>query len=472
MSAKRGKKRAAIVLDGLDSSHTTAAPAPAAPRAVALSSLSRDLGAVSATGAAVPRADAPRVIPLRQGVVARPREAAVAAHEAAASKAAAAAAARGGGASAGAAAQGPAIPLPDGDAAGGDDAVDPLVNLPDADPDCYVNVPVEGFGDAILRGMNWEPGKAFGRSEKPVAPFEFTSRPARLGLGAAPKRRDSDDNGGGDGKGGGDNGQSGNAHQRGSAAAAAKPPAAVAGPTGTFNTAGAGETAMLELGERVIFVARDGSGAERKGAVRALLGPLVVVTDDETGGNVRVPAGEVRRDMEAARAAAASLAAERAAAAAGAGNGAGADAGADAGAGGDGKGGGASGSGGKGSSVAKGWARPGLRVRVISKSIAGGRLYCKKGVITDVPGLGIVTLRMDDALGVADAVKERQIETIVPRGTGSAVTVLRGDARGRSGSIVERDSEGRRVAVQFSEDLDIAWYALDDVCAFQQGFSI
>ena len=51
--------------------------------------------------------------------------------------------------------------------------------------DDYDRVPIEAFGEAMLRGMGWAPGKAVGLNNKGVAaPIEFRPRHHRLGLGA------------------------------------------------------------------------------------------------------------------------------------------------------------------------------------------------------------------------------------------------------------------------------------------------
>jgi hypothetical protein len=54
--------------------------------------------------------------------------------------------------------------------------------------DDYANRPVDGFGEALLRGMGWSEGKPIGLNNKGlVEPIEFKKRPGeRLGLGAKP----------------------------------------------------------------------------------------------------------------------------------------------------------------------------------------------------------------------------------------------------------------------------------------------
>lgn len=63
-----------------------------------------------------------------------------------------------------------------------------LSNLPEeATLDRYEELPVEEFGEALLRGMGWEKGKPIGRNAKTVVlPLEYTRRQGKLGLGATP----------------------------------------------------------------------------------------------------------------------------------------------------------------------------------------------------------------------------------------------------------------------------------------------
>lgn len=63
-----------------------------------------------------------------------------------------------------------------------------LKDLPsEASLDAYEAMPVESFGEALLRGMGWSEGRAIGRGAKEeVTAKELVRRPHRLGLGAAP----------------------------------------------------------------------------------------------------------------------------------------------------------------------------------------------------------------------------------------------------------------------------------------------
>jgi len=58
----------------------------------------------------------------------------------------------------------------------------------EADEEAYENVPIEQFGEAMLRGMGWETGKPIGLNNRGLTePVEFIARQGRLGLGATPE---------------------------------------------------------------------------------------------------------------------------------------------------------------------------------------------------------------------------------------------------------------------------------------------
>jgi len=66
-----------------------------------------------------------------------------------------------------------------------------LGKLPEqASLDDYESMPIESFGEALLRGMGWKEGQGIGRNGKGAAEaVEYVARPTRLGLGATPKER-------------------------------------------------------------------------------------------------------------------------------------------------------------------------------------------------------------------------------------------------------------------------------------------
>ncbi|GBG90266.1 hypothetical protein CBR_g50444 [Chara braunii] len=68
-------------------------------------------------------------------------------------------------------------------------------SLPDVDDtETYETMPIELFGEALLRGMGWEQGKPLGRrADSVIEPMEYRPRPDRLGLGAVAGRPPQDE---------------------------------------------------------------------------------------------------------------------------------------------------------------------------------------------------------------------------------------------------------------------------------------
>jgi G patch domain/KOW motif-containing protein len=71
------------------------------------------------------------------------------------------------------------------------------------------------------------------------------------------------------------------------------------------------------------------------------------------------------------------------------------------------------------------WLRPNLRVRIVSKSLRGGKFYRKKGRVDDIVSSTRVSLLMDDGQ-LVDDVRERDVETLVPAVQGTPVLILSG----------------------------------------------
>lgn len=308
----------------------------------------------------------------------------------------------------------------------------------EAGADAYADTPVEEYGEALMRGMGWAPGGAIGLSNPAVVqPIEYVARHHRLGLGATPK------------------------------AVEAK------------------EKRIVKPGESreprpVMVVQRDADGHQRH--YRTLdekLVPLAATTVREgaavavTGGPHQGVLGRVAR-LQAERAVvrlangeevevqpahlvlaahytppaapAAGQAAKRKADEADGGAAAAPRGGATAGAG------------------ASGWVRPGLLVRIVSKSLKEGRYYQKKARVVDVPTLGECALRLADDGKLVEAVPERALQTVVPR-TGQRVMILRGSQTGRTATLVEVNDKKEEAVVQTADELDLRAYAYDEICA-------
>lgn len=86
------------------------------------------------------------------------------------------------------------------------------------------------------------------------------------------------------------------------------------------------------------------------------------------------------------------------------------------------------------------WLRSNIRVRIISKELKGGRFYLKKGEVLDVVGPTTCDISMDESRELIQGVDQDLLETAIPR-RGGNVIVLYGRHKGVYGSLVEKDTE-------------------------------
>ncbi|KAL7246041.1 hypothetical protein ACSBR2_001216 [Camellia fascicularis] len=93
------------------------------------------------------------------------------------------------------------------------------------------------------------------------------------------------------------------------------------------------------------------------------------------------------------------------------------------------------------------WLSSRIRVRIISKDLKGGRLYLKKGEVVDVVGLTTCDISMDDTRELIQGVDQGLLETALPR-RGGPVLVLYGKHKGVYGSLVEKDVENETAVVR------------------------
>eukprot|EP01083_Nonionella_stella_P070550 188810_1 len=110
------------------------------------------------------------------------------------------------------------------------------------------------------------------------------------------------------------------------------------------------------------------------------------------------------------------------------------------------------------------WVVPHTRVRVVSKSLGGGRFYTKKGRVVDVVSPFEFMLLMDSGETLC-GVFEKNVETVAPK-VGRDVIMVCGEHKGRSGRLLEKSSSKNTAAVQFLPDLDVVKCTLDDLCEY------
>eukprot|EP01116_Phalansterium_solitarium_P017797 TRINITY_DN4479_c0_g1_i1.p1 TRINITY_DN4479_c0_g1~~TRINITY_DN4479_c0_g1_i1.p1 ORF type:complete len:595 (+),score=222.38 TRINITY_DN4479_c0_g1_i1:195-1979(+) len=115
----------------------------------------------------------------------------------------------------------------------------------------------------------------------------------------------------------------------------------------------------------------------------------------------------------------------------------------------------------------KGWLRPHLVVRIVSKSLDNGRFYLKKGVIVDVIGSQVCSVQVDGSRQLVEA-KQRMLETVIPKKANQKVMIVEGPDRGRKGRFMEKTKEKdeERAVVQLAGSLSVKSYSLDFVCEF------
>ena len=346
-----------------------------------------------------------------------------------------------------------------------------LADLPEqATLDDYESMPIEDFGAAMLRGMGWEEGKPVGANAMGmVAAVEFVPRPGRLGLGAQPapapppRTRSASSNprdarrARGYGPRGTPRAPRGKAEERenpgretrearGAGAEGGEDDARRRGPPSRRRRARArGDQGGGALRPRAI-----GARVERGGH------PVRWLRARGDGrrrrrGRVRVRGAGGPRSASATRTAAGRGARRAAAAAIGAAA-ARRDARREA------------------SNRSKrerredpSWVLADIRVRVVSKSFEGGRLYLKKASVADVTAPRECVIELSETGEVLSRVPQRALETALPK-RGGRVVVLAGERRGQRGKLL--DKKGEAASVQLAEDLAVQNFRLDDIAEY------
>lgn len=111
------------------------------------------------------------------------------------------------------------------------------------------------------------------------------------------------------------------------------------------------------------------------------------------------------------------------------------------------------------------WLMSHIRVRIISKSFKGGRFYLKKGEVIDVVGPTTCDISMDDGKEIVQGVEQDMLETALPR-RGGHVLVLFGKHKGAYGSLVEKDTEREAGVVQDADTRELLRVRLEQIAEF------
>lgn len=112
------------------------------------------------------------------------------------------------------------------------------------------------------------------------------------------------------------------------------------------------------------------------------------------------------------------------------------------------------------------WVVDRIRVRIVNKSIAGGQLYLKKAVVTDVPRPGYADLRIEDTGRILQGVSQSVLETVIPKGEGQGVIVVRGPHRGRPAVMLQKNVTTGLAAIRLEGEEGFERVQLDDISEY------
>ncbi|KAL5719266.1 hypothetical protein ACHQM5_012069 [Ranunculus cassubicifolius] len=111
------------------------------------------------------------------------------------------------------------------------------------------------------------------------------------------------------------------------------------------------------------------------------------------------------------------------------------------------------------------WLRNHIRVRIISKDFKGGKLYLKKGVVVDVVGPNTCDISLDETNQLIQGVDQDILETAIPK-RGGPVLVLYGKHKGVYGHLVERNNEKETGVVRDADNLDLLNVQLEQIAEY------
>lgn len=239
---------------------------------------------------------------------------------------------------------------------------------PEARLEDYEAMPVEHFGEALLRGMGWTEEKGIGRNKKGSVPkiSEPVRRPHRLGLGAAPPSTEN-------------NKEKGNKQR------------------------------PDEL--------RSDIDAHKIGKEK---GSNKNVREERTGRSTKKSAAKLEHEIDSEEKM-------------------------------------------EKDDHAYPWLVPGIRVKIVDKRLDKGRIYLKKGTVVDVKAPGICDVWIQSMRRSVFDVRQRQLETVVPRTPGVRIRVVAGRFKGQSGNILQRNVDAGVAAVHLDDDDVVRKLPLDDI---------
>lgn len=107
------------------------------------------------------------------------------------------------------------------------------------------------------------------------------------------------------------------------------------------------------------------------------------------------------------------------------------------------------------------WLLPGIRVRMVSKKGRYERYYKQKGIVSDVITPVMCDVRLDSGKLVSE-VKDSALESVVPK-AGGMVLVLRGEYRQERAQVLEKNMRKETAQLRLVESSEIVTLGLDDI---------
>lgn len=105
-----------------------------------------------------------------------------------------------------------------------------------------------------------------------------------------------------------------------------------------------------------------------------------------------------------------------------------------------------------------------IRVRCVSKSVGGGKFYLVKGTVCDVLTPHECVVQFDGGK-IVEGVLDRQLETVVPKGSGR-IAVVGGRLKGQRGKMVAKVDGGEAASVQLTSDFSMHTLQLDLIAEY------
>lgn len=117
------------------------------------------------------------------------------------------------------------------------------------------------------------------------------------------------------------------------------------------------------------------------------------------------------------------------------------------------------------------WLYTNIRIKVVDKKAFGGSLYLKKGTVIDVKAPKVCDVYIDDFAKIFQDLDQDQLETYVPRQSGTIVLVVAGKFKGREGQLLHRSKQSDYVAVRVNDEDDVQKLHLDDIAEYRSSIT-